>query len=173
MWNPFRSKLAAAILGGVDKIHIKPGSKVLYLGAASETTVSHVADIVGPVSALVCENVCYSTPSSLLLVCVRILQPTLPPPPCLLTYLLYHSLHSITTHSITNHSITTHSITTHSIPSHSITLTPSPLYPITIHFITISPFYMSPNHSSPSTHSHTHRRVWCMLWSSLTAQGGT
>ncbi|XP_064470794.1 rRNA 2'-O-methyltransferase fibrillarin-like [Ornithodoros turicata] len=48
VWNPFRSKLAAAILGGVDKIHMPPGSKVLYLGAASGTTVSHVADIVGP-----------------------------------------------------------------------------------------------------------------------------
>ncbi|XP_002730661.1 rRNA 2'-O-methyltransferase fibrillarin-like [Saccoglossus kowalevskii] len=47
-WNPFRSKLAAAILGGVDKTHITPGSKVLYLGAASGTTVSHVSDIVGP-----------------------------------------------------------------------------------------------------------------------------
>ena len=50
VWNPFRSKLAAAILGGVDQIHMKPGSKVLYLGAASGTTVSHVSDIVGPVS---------------------------------------------------------------------------------------------------------------------------
>ena len=50
VWNPFRSKLAAAILGGVDQIHMQPGSKVLYLGAASGTTVSHVADIVGPVS---------------------------------------------------------------------------------------------------------------------------
>jgi rRNA 2'-O-methyltransferase fibrillarin len=48
VWNPFRSKLAAAILGGVDNIYIKPGSKVLYLGAASGTTVSHVSDIVGP-----------------------------------------------------------------------------------------------------------------------------
>lgn len=48
VWNPFRSKLAAAILGGVDKIHIGPGSKVLYLGAASGTTVSHVSDVVGP-----------------------------------------------------------------------------------------------------------------------------
>ncbi|XP_065510717.1 rRNA 2'-O-methyltransferase fibrillarin isoform X1 [Caloenas nicobarica] len=47
-WNPFRSKLAAAILGGIDQIHMGPGSKVLYLGAASGTTVSHVADIVGP-----------------------------------------------------------------------------------------------------------------------------
>ncbi|KAL1785691.1 rRNA 2' [Sigmodon hispidus] len=41
-------RLAAAILGGVDQIHIKPGAKVLYLGAASGTTVSHVSDIVGP-----------------------------------------------------------------------------------------------------------------------------
>ncbi|XP_061164850.1 rRNA 2'-O-methyltransferase fibrillarin-like [Saccostrea echinata] len=47
-WNPFRSKLAAAILGGVEKIYMKPGAKVLYLGAASGTTVSHVSDIVGP-----------------------------------------------------------------------------------------------------------------------------
>ncbi|XP_041650357.1 rRNA 2'-O-methyltransferase fibrillarin [Cheilinus undulatus] len=47
-WNPFRSKLAAAILGGIDQIHIKPGAKVMYLGAASGTTVSHVSDIVGP-----------------------------------------------------------------------------------------------------------------------------
>ena len=50
VWNPFRSKLAAAILGGVDNIYMQPGSKVLYLGAASGTTVSHVSDIVGSVS---------------------------------------------------------------------------------------------------------------------------
>lgn len=48
VWNPFRSKIAAAILGGIENIWIKPGSKVLYLGAASGTTVSHVSDIVGP-----------------------------------------------------------------------------------------------------------------------------
>ncbi|KAI3762485.1 hypothetical protein L1987_52915 [Smallanthus sonchifolius] len=48
VWNPFRSKLAAAVLGGVDNIWMKPGSKVLYLGAASGTTVSHVSDLVGP-----------------------------------------------------------------------------------------------------------------------------
>ena len=28
VWNPFRSKIAAAILGGVDSIWMKPGSKV-------------------------------------------------------------------------------------------------------------------------------------------------
>lgn len=49
VWNPFRSKLAAGILGGLDDIFIKPGAKVLYLGAASGTSVSHVADVVGPV----------------------------------------------------------------------------------------------------------------------------
>jgi len=47
VWNPFRSKLAAAILGGVENIWIKPGARVLYLGAASGTSVSHVSDIVG------------------------------------------------------------------------------------------------------------------------------
>lgn len=48
VWNPFRSKLAAGILGGLDDIYMRPGSTVLYLGAASGTSVSHVADIVGP-----------------------------------------------------------------------------------------------------------------------------
>lgn len=48
VWNPFRSKIAAAVLGGVDNIWIKPGAKVLYLGAASGTSVSHVSDVVGP-----------------------------------------------------------------------------------------------------------------------------
>ncbi|PWY84078.1 Fibrillarin [Aspergillus eucalypticola CBS 122712] len=48
VWNPFRSKLAAGILGGLDDIYMRPGSKVLYLGSASGTSVSHVADIVGP-----------------------------------------------------------------------------------------------------------------------------
>ncbi|KAF8781752.1 rRNA 2'-O-methyltransferase fibrillarin like protein [Argiope bruennichi] len=47
-WNPFRSKLAAAIMGGIGNIYMKRGSRVLYLGAASGTTVSHVSDLVGP-----------------------------------------------------------------------------------------------------------------------------
>ena len=47
VWNPFRSKLAAAIIGGLDDIFMRPGAKVLYLGAASGTSVSHVADVVG------------------------------------------------------------------------------------------------------------------------------
>jgi len=47
LWDPFRSKLAGAILKGLKHLPIKPGSRVLYLGAASGTTSSHVSDIVG------------------------------------------------------------------------------------------------------------------------------
>lgn len=46
VWNAYRSKLAAGIVCRVENIHIGPGSKVLYLGASSGTTVSHVSDIV-------------------------------------------------------------------------------------------------------------------------------
>jgi rRNA 2'-O-methyltransferase fibrillarin len=47
VWNIFRSKLGAAIINGIEKIYMKPGSKVLYLGAANGTTISHVSDIIG------------------------------------------------------------------------------------------------------------------------------
>lgn len=30
VWNPFRSKLAAAILAGLDNIYVKPGAQVMY-----------------------------------------------------------------------------------------------------------------------------------------------
>ncbi|MEM3827262.1 MAG: fibrillarin-like rRNA/tRNA 2'-O-methyltransferase [Candidatus Micrarchaeaceae archaeon] len=45
LWNPYRSKLAAAILKGLKNFAIKEDSTVLYLGAATGTTVSHVSDI--------------------------------------------------------------------------------------------------------------------------------
>jgi len=48
MWSTRRSKLGAAIQKGLNEMPIQPGSRVLYLGAASGTTVSHVSDIVGP-----------------------------------------------------------------------------------------------------------------------------
>lgn len=47
-WNPYRSKIGAALLVGLENFGICPGAKVLYLGASSGTTVSHVSDIVGP-----------------------------------------------------------------------------------------------------------------------------
>lgn len=46
-WIPEKSKLGAAIYNGVSQIGIKPSSKVLYLGAATGTTCSHVSDIIG------------------------------------------------------------------------------------------------------------------------------
>lgn len=46
-WNPRKSKLAATILKGSPNIGIRKGDIVLYLGASSGTTVSHVSDIVG------------------------------------------------------------------------------------------------------------------------------
>ncbi|MBQ9026007.1 MAG: fibrillarin-like rRNA/tRNA 2'-O-methyltransferase [Methanobrevibacter sp.] len=45
LWNPRRSKLAAAILNGLKNLDIKNNDKVLYLGASTGTTVSHISDI--------------------------------------------------------------------------------------------------------------------------------
>ncbi|ABS55035.1 fibrillarin [Methanoregula boonei 6A8] len=51
VWDPYRSKLAALYLVGTG-IDLIPGMKVLYLGAANGTTVSHVADYVEVVYAV-------------------------------------------------------------------------------------------------------------------------
>ena len=47
LWDPFRSKLAGAIMKGLKENPIKESSRVLYLGASTGTTVSHVSDIIG------------------------------------------------------------------------------------------------------------------------------
>jgi len=44
-WDPFRSKLAAAIKQGLHTFPFNKSSVVLYLGAGNGTTISHVADI--------------------------------------------------------------------------------------------------------------------------------
>ncbi|MEM3597123.1 MAG: fibrillarin-like rRNA/tRNA 2'-O-methyltransferase [Candidatus Bathyarchaeia archaeon] len=54
LWDAFRSKLAAAILKNLKTVPIKPEHKVLYLGAASGTTASHVSDIVGEKGYVYC-----------------------------------------------------------------------------------------------------------------------
>ena len=46
-WDPFRSKLSAAILNRLKNFPFSKGSRCLYLGASTGTTVSHVSDIVG------------------------------------------------------------------------------------------------------------------------------
>lgn len=43
-WNPYRSKLAAAILKGI-KLDISSDAHILYLGAGAGTTVSHLSDL--------------------------------------------------------------------------------------------------------------------------------
>ena len=54
VWDAFRSKLAAAILRGLNAVPIRPDHQVLYLGAASGTTASHVSDIVGEKGHVYC-----------------------------------------------------------------------------------------------------------------------
>jgi fibrillarin-like pre-rRNA processing protein len=51
VWDPYRSKLSALyhVGSGIDLI---PGMRVLYLGAANGTTVSHMADYVEVVYAV-------------------------------------------------------------------------------------------------------------------------
>jgi len=52
-WDPFRSKLAAAILKGLPDGVIGEGEKVLYLGASTGTTASHVSDLIGEKGVLI------------------------------------------------------------------------------------------------------------------------
>lgn len=45
LWSPYRSKLAAMLEKGMT-VPVVPNSRILYLGAASGTTASHLSDIV-------------------------------------------------------------------------------------------------------------------------------
>jgi len=51
VWDPHRSKLSALYHVGTG-VELTPGMRVLYLGAANGTTVSHVADYVEVVYAV-------------------------------------------------------------------------------------------------------------------------
>ncbi len=53
VWNPYRSKLAAAIKNGLKTWAFTPGVNVLYLGIAEGTTASHISDILGDESAII------------------------------------------------------------------------------------------------------------------------
>jgi fibrillarin-like pre-rRNA processing protein len=54
VWDAFRSKLAAAIINGISFIPVRSDQSVLYLGAASGTTPSHMSDIVGRKGHIYC-----------------------------------------------------------------------------------------------------------------------
>jgi fibrillarin-like pre-rRNA processing protein len=47
VWNPYRSKAAAAIVRGISKFPIVEGTKILYLGAAHGYTISFLSSIIG------------------------------------------------------------------------------------------------------------------------------
>ena len=47
IWNPYMSKLAAAIINGMEIFPILKKTKILYLDPTSEKTIKHISDIVG------------------------------------------------------------------------------------------------------------------------------
>lgn len=49
IWDPYRSKVAAALAKGMKSFPVRKGSFILYLGASSGTTASHIADIADTV----------------------------------------------------------------------------------------------------------------------------
>ncbi len=68
-WNPYRSKLGAAIMNGLRNEHIHNKDSVLYLGAATGTTPSHVSDILGKDGTLYCVELSERNMRELLKVC--------------------------------------------------------------------------------------------------------
>ena len=46
LWDPFRSKYAAAFLSGIKKLPQIHDKKILYLGVSTGTTASHFSDIL-------------------------------------------------------------------------------------------------------------------------------
>jgi fibrillarin-like pre-rRNA processing protein len=47
LWDPYRSKLSAALIRGLKAFAFSPSASVLYLGASTGTTASHVSDLIG------------------------------------------------------------------------------------------------------------------------------
>jgi fibrillarin-like pre-rRNA processing protein len=54
IWDAFRSKLAGGIIKGIQNVPIETNSQILYLGAASGTTPSHISDIIGENGHIYC-----------------------------------------------------------------------------------------------------------------------
>jgi len=71
LWDPFRSKLSAAIIKGLKTLPFREGSKVLYLGASTGTTASHVSDIIGDNGIIFCVEVSPRVARELMERCVK------------------------------------------------------------------------------------------------------
>jgi len=70
-WNPYQSKLCAAIAKGIKQMPIQKNSKVLYLGAAHGATPSFVSDIVGSKGEVYCIEVAPIAMRDLIAVCEK------------------------------------------------------------------------------------------------------
>jgi fibrillarin-like pre-rRNA processing protein len=70
-WDPYRSKLGAAIMLGLKELPIKSGANILYLGAANGTTPSHMSDIVGPEGLVYCVEFAPRSMRDLIPVCEK------------------------------------------------------------------------------------------------------
>jgi fibrillarin-like pre-rRNA processing protein len=71
IWDPFKSKLAGAIRKGLKNFPFTPGSKVLYLGASTGTTISHLSDIMGKESEIFSVEIAAQCMKSLLAMCEK------------------------------------------------------------------------------------------------------
>ena len=71
IWDPFRSKLAGAIKKGLKTFPFKKGSKILYLGASTGTTVSHLSDIIGTAGEIYAVEFASDPMKSMLALCER------------------------------------------------------------------------------------------------------
>jgi fibrillarin-like pre-rRNA processing protein len=69
VWDPYRSKLAASLVHGLTVFAFTKGASVLYLGASSGTTASHVSDLVGVDGIVYCVEFAPRVMRDLLQVC--------------------------------------------------------------------------------------------------------
>jgi len=70
-WDPYRSKLAAAVVKGLKEMPVKEGNRVLYLGAAAGVTPSFISDIVGERGVVYCVEFAPRSMRDLLYACEK------------------------------------------------------------------------------------------------------
>lgn len=71
LWDAKRSKLAAALVNGLRTFPFSEGKRVLYLGASTGTTVSHVSDLVGKAGKVFAVEFSATVARDLLVLCER------------------------------------------------------------------------------------------------------
>lgn len=71
LWDPFRSKLCGAIKKGLKTFPFSKGSKILYLGASTGTTISHLSDIVKETGEIYAVEIAPQCMKSLIALCQK------------------------------------------------------------------------------------------------------